>query len=180
MSWSIAQRLAASSWTSLLAGVLASVVAFSAFFLDKKQSDLGSWKVIGSAGDPALLKQYASEVSALRTELKEMRSRLDTLSKLPEHSKTGAELAKLSRMMSEMQSKQAKIEQAILSNPAKALEIPLMQRDLESLRSSQQASAVALKDAVDRVYDLNKWLLGAMAVSVLSLALGTFLRRKPE
>lgn len=72
----------------------------------------------------------------------------------------------------------SKIEGAILTTPAKALEIPLIQRDIESLRSSQVSALAAMKDGIDRLYDINKWLLGAMAVSVVTLALSNFLRPK--
>lgn len=49
-----------------------------------------------------------------------------------------------------------KLENAILTTPSKALEIPLLQRDLENTKISQQAMISAVKDGVDRVYDLNK------------------------
>jgi hypothetical protein len=58
------------------------------------------------------------------------------------------------------------------------LEIPLLQRDLENLKVSQQANIQAVKDGVDRIYDLNKWLLGAMALSIIALAIGNFLKAK--
>jgi hypothetical protein len=35
---------------------------------------------------------------------------------------------------------------------------------------------LAVKESVDRIYDINKWLLGGMAVSVIALAIGNFFK----
>jgi hypothetical protein len=77
---------------------------------------------------------------------------------------------------SDLTTHQTKIESVILENPSKALEVPLLRRDLDNVKEQQQANVVAMRESVDRIYDLNKWLLGAMAVSVVSLAFGNLLK----
>jgi hypothetical protein len=56
--------------------------------------------------------------------------------------------------------------------------MPLFQRDLENIRISEQSNSSVLKDSVDRIYDLNKWLLGAMAISIITLAVANFFKAK--
>jgi hypothetical protein len=68
------------------------------------------------------------------------------------------------------------LEKVIMTDPAKALQVPLIQRDLEALKAAQQIATAQTKDAVDRIYDLNKWLFGGMAISVMTLAIGNLLR----
>ncbi|HVN95357.1 MAG TPA: hypothetical protein VMT62_02920 [Syntrophorhabdaceae bacterium] len=97
----------------------------------------------------------------------------------PKESKgTPGEIRRLQVSLKDIDSRLGKLEAAILSTPSKALEIPLLQRDIENIKVAQQSGVASLRDSVDRVYDLNKWLLGAMAVSIISLALATFLKGK--
>lgn len=95
---------------------------------------------------------------------------------LPREGKTVLDIQIIQKRIEDIRDRQAKIEQVILANPAKALEIPLIQRDLDGLKAVQQANIQAVKEGVDRIYDLNKWLLGAMAISVIALAIGNFLK----
>jgi hypothetical protein len=45
-------------------------------------------------------------------------------------------------------------------------EDPLLVFVLDNLKASQNAAILNLKDSVGRIYALNKWLLGAMAVAL--------------
>jgi hypothetical protein len=108
--------------------------------------------------------------------VKKVEQRIQSLSAIPKEDALNSEIQNIKASTIELTAKQARIESAILESPSKALEMPLLRRDLDSLRQLQQSSLVAMKESVDRVYDLNKWLLGAMAVSVISLALSNLLK----
>ena len=49
-------------------------------------------------------------------------------------------------------------------------------RDLDTIKDNQAISAVNVKQEIDRVYDINKWLLGAMSVSIITMGLSNFLK----
>jgi hypothetical protein len=87
-------------------------------------------------------------------------------------------LSALDARLKQIEQKQQRIERVIMADPNKALELPLMRRDLEALEERQAVSNEATRRSVEQVYDLSKWLIGALAVGVLSLALNTLLRRK--
>ena len=65
-----------------------------------------------------------------------------------------------------------------MTSPDKALEMPLMRRDIDNMRDSNTQSLTTIKQSVDQVYDLTKWLLGALAVGVFSLAIANFFTKK--
>ncbi len=126
-----------------------------------------------------------SEVSAIRAEIAQIRQALaaaprpqSTASGPPATDAVAQQIAQTQASVQALAARLEKMEGAILASPAKALEIPLLQRDVENLRSTQANAIAAVKDGVDRLYDINKWLLGAMAVSVITLALSNFLRPK--
>lgn len=74
----------------------------------------------------------------------------------------------------------AKLEGAIMRRPDSALAIPMIRRDLDHLKDSNAQAIGAIKNSVDQVYDLAKWLIGALAVGVLSLAVTNLLTRRKE
>ena len=89
-------------------------------------------------------------------------------------------LSALDARLKQLEQKQQRIERVIIADPNKALELPLIRRDLEALEERQAVSIEATRRSVEQVYDLSKWLIGALAVGVLSLALNTLLRRKDQ
>lgn len=80
-----------------------------------------------------------------------------------------------------IEARQARLEEAILTTPEKALSMPLLRRDLEATREANSQALTALKANVDQVYDLTKWFIGALAVGIFSLAIPNLLSlRKSE
>jgi hypothetical protein len=85
------------------------------------------------------------------------------------------QLESLKIQINQTTEKQRRIENVILENPQRSLELPMIRRDIEEIRTSQKQDVVYLNQGIDRIYDFNKWLLGGMAVSVLLLGLDRFI-----
>ena len=54
----------------------------------------------------------------------------------------------------------------------------MLRRDLESVREANAQGLAAVRQSVDQVYDLSKWLLGALVVGILSLAISNYFTKK--
>ena len=93
---------------------------------------------------------------------------------------TSPDLTALAKRLSDIEASQAKLNTLILASPDKALELPLMRRDFDDARARQADEVAALKRDIDRVYDLNKWLLGGIAVSIMTLGFANFLKAPPR
>jgi septal ring factor EnvC (AmiA/AmiB activator) len=126
------------------------------------------------------INELRSEIAAIRADVDKLEVDIQAFSQLPSGSETTRKLNQLKSSLDELEMRESKLEDAILDNPAKALEIPLLQRDLDSVRTNQEVNFLALRDAVGQVYDLNKWLLGAMAISIITLAISNFLKGKEK
>ena len=128
--------------------------------------------------------QINESISTVRKEvniqLDEMKKLITTVAPLPNEDKLYIQVQQLNSTVNELKSREDKLEAVILSNPTKALEMPLFQRDLENLKISEQSNSSVLKDSVDRIYDLNKWLLGAISISLITLALANFIKPKEK
>ena len=173
---SLISGMPVSAFLSVIAGIVATLVASFTVFQSVTKIEIGDLGFKIEQVDTT--KNINSEIASLRADLKQVKDNVDALTKIPEDSKAGIQLKQIQTILTDLQTRQEKLEAVILTNPAKALEIPLLQRDLESVKAQQQVSVLAMKESVDRIYDLNKWLLGAMAVSIVTLALSNFLKGK--
>ena len=117
-------------------------------------------------------------IDRLSVQINELQKHFASLSSIPAENTLSIEIQKLNTAQDALSTREEKLEFAIMRNPAQALEVPLLRRDLDNLKDAQQAAYSTLKDSVDRIYDLNKWLLGAMAISIVTLAVGNLLKPK--
>lgn len=139
---------------------------------------LGSKAAIDSRGklDDAFIRQ----IKLLRADVNSLQQGQASLSQLPQGNRAAAQIAGLTSKLDAVERRQSQLEQAIMSSPEKALTMPLMRRDIDNMKDSNAQNLAAIKQSVDQVYDLTKWLLGALAIGVLSLAIANFLGRKRD
>ncbi|MHB8950196.1 MAG: hypothetical protein ACYC4S_14170 [Rhodoferax sp.] len=169
-------RLELASWAAgLISVVVASITATSAFNFGK---DIASTRV-----DPKVLLAVQSEAKTLQQEVATLKASMASIQAASASApisptEVGRKVTANAAQLADVSTRLQRLEQAILATPAKALEIPLIQRDIEAIKQAQITSTAALKDSVDRVYDQNKWLLGGVSVSILALGLSAFLRAK--
>jgi len=161
---------------SLLAAMIVAIL--SGYIAVKKTVGIEIPGLQQQAVSAEVKKELQLEIEALRSQVKTLKLDTQKLTQLPPENKMAIQFAHTQESVTGLGSRLEKIEAAILASPAKALEIPLLQRDIENLRITQQSSLIAVKEGVDRLYDINKWLLGAMAISIITLALSNFLRPK--
>jgi hypothetical protein len=126
----------------------------------------------------ARIAEVNSRVSSLQKTLDALTEHLKSISNVPAESALNLQLQQMQTSVSDLSSRLGKLESVILENPVKALEIPVMKREIDDFKASEKAQLKSVKDSVDRVYDLSKWLLGGIAVSIFSLAVGTLLKSK--
>ena len=127
--------------------------------------------------DSVATNRLRQQVNALEQQLQAVNAALTDQSPSTEV-KLAAQLASMQKILEDTRVRIEKLETVILDNPAKALELHLMRRDLENVQAVQAANMASVKDGADRLYDLLKWIVGATAISILSLALTTFLKGK--
>jgi hypothetical protein len=122
------------------------------------------------------MERVKSELDHLSTEFNDIRDSVKAASNLPEKSKLSFQLQQIQKSVADIQNREGQLEQVILTSASRALEIPLIKRDLENLKATQQTAILTIKEDFDRTYDLSKWLLGALAVGIITLAIGNFLK----
>lgn len=71
------------------------------------------------------------------------------------------------------------LKKIILVNPAKALLLPLMQKDIAEIEKRRTTLAAAIQAEVGRIYDFSKWFLALMSMLAVGLVtMGVIQRSK--
>lgn len=170
--------------TSLLAAIAtlvgaASVVGAVLAILHLKLAQVSSVTIRGASQDEA----QASNFRQLIKRLDKDEAAINGLSNSPPtNSALSAQLKELQSVVGNTSSQVAELDKAIMASPEKALEIPLLQRDLQNVKADDEAAIVALREEINRLYGLGEWFLGlmfTMAVGIISLAVSNFLPRIP-
>jgi hypothetical protein len=119
-----------------------------------------------------------AELDKLAADLKSIQTELREAAGLPKDAKLAVAQQQIQRTVKDIAERQERLEQIIVSNPVKALEMSILQRDLETIKATQQSSLTAVKATVDRISSLTKWALAAMALCIVLLAASVSLKSK--
>lgn len=155
--------------SAVLAVTLASASLAGLFGADTntKFGDTMGFERFQSAADRA-------QITSLQLKLNELQAQMRQRKPATIEPLTTTEALQLSNRMDAIEARQRRIEVTITNNPARSLELPLMRRDIDNLRDNTAKLVDNLEQGIDRTYDLSKWLLGGLAVSVIGLGLSSF------
>jgi hypothetical protein len=165
--------------SALALGITVSL--FFGFFTDGQKSLTGNElneKVIVIETN---IEKQTKYISNMKSEIINLGDSLDSLSNLPEGSQWKTEASKISQRVVNIEDKLTALEQALTLDPAKALAIPILRKDLDNAEENIRNELKQTKAEIDRIYDQNKWFIGlmlTMALSVLGMAVGSFFGRK--
>lgn len=125
------------------------------------------------------LRRQTAQISSLRAEVGRLQAEVQALRKTPDRSSMGAQVASLAVTASDLRMRQQRLEVAIMDDPARALQVPLIRRDLDNLIAQQVQQGEAQRRDVERLYQLVIGLFAALAVSVLAPGLlGAWMTRR--
>jgi len=116
--------------------------------------------------------------AAQRARIDALSNYVDTVSRTGSPNATTAGIAQLQARVVTVEHKQAEIEKVILASPASALAIPMLRKDLDNVRDRSAADLAANNAAIDRIYDLNKYVVLTIFASIVLLAITQFLKPK--
>ncbi|HEY0076824.1 MAG TPA: hypothetical protein VGB77_22260 [Abditibacteriaceae bacterium] len=167
-------------WTSVVLAVFSLLSAFAVFWLNDAPKDTYQSP---KAYSIVQVRQLERDLEKIKQDLKQIKGNIAYLTQVSKKDKTQLPLQATNRSITQLQSKISRLEQVIMNSPTKAIELPLMRKDLDSLKEKSEADLVVVRQEVDRVYDQNKWFVGlifTMALAVLSLVVGNFLKKDQE
>lgn len=164
-----------SSVIAVAAGVLGLVLSVSPLFNQITDTSVTNETKILTAIDTTTV-----ELDKLKGDIKRLDEELKKLATVSGTEPTSVQLKAFSNKIDETQSRITNLEKVIMDNPAKALEMPLVRKDLTELEKTHRDDLVAARQEIERIYDLSKWFLGLMvtsSIAIIGLAISNFFKR---
>jgi hypothetical protein len=113
------------------------------------------------------LRQHTNALTRLDAEVARLRTEIQALRSAPDRTSIGAQVASLDVAITDLRQRQGRLEAAIMEDPARALQVPLLRRDLDNLVAQQVQQMETQRRDVERLYQLLIGLFAALAVSIL-------------
>jgi len=154
--------------TAMLATLIAGVLSFSTGHIIS-QKDLN-----------AASSYLSSDFEVVNVKLERLKQQLEIVQELPKDISVATSIELIQKDVEYLNNKFKSIEKVILNSPEKALEIPMLKRDIESLQKQQNLSIQSLGREISRAYDTMKWVIGTILLGIVGLAISVFLREKQK
>ena len=165
------------SFLSLLAGTFVGLTSLALFAVMTSETDLK--RVIDDFAFPQVSKLDDEMLQRLAA----LEQRLAAITQLPEGYKPEMQAVEMEQRIIALETSLSVIEKAVVDNPERAMSIPMLRRDIDSLAEISALTAAQSRDDIGRIYDQNKWFIGLMAtiaIAVIGLAVGNLRRSKEE
>lgn len=118
---------------------------------------------------------------AIRSDLSDLKKEISAITSVPDGAAWKKESIAIKQRVATLESKLRALENALTSNPEKALAVPILRKDLDNAQKVFKSEVSQTRAEVNRLYDQNKWFIGLMftiAVSVLGMAVSNFMGKK--
>jgi hypothetical protein len=128
---------------------------------------------------PSLTEQaqiQGRDISELKKLIEGERADIEGLRKVtvtgPSEIGMNQRIAQLENSLGALKERLANYEAAIGDEPAKKLAVPMLRKDMDTLRDEHKSDLTEIHNEMSRTFDLMKWLLGLLGVGSLVSTLG--------
>lgn len=169
-----------SSWISTAMLILGLLYALGGFFTSENKSVSIPMSFYDSSivsRRISILEGKFKRISVIDSLLKVQQERLSTFPNKDFNSE------RTQRDLDEVKMTVNELEKVIMNNPEKAISILLLKNELENTKTHIQREQVAIKDEIEHVYDMNKWIIGlviSLLVSIMVLNVGNILSKSKK
>ncbi|EHK7543265.1 hypothetical protein ICR46_003605 [Vibrio cholerae] len=163
----------ASTYSALLAVLMSVLAGVLTFTVDKSIPK----KEIDLVQNSILIAQTKSE---LESELAVLKAQLGELTKVPENVSISSTLTEFERKLNSLEKQVTAINSVILESPEKAIEIPMLKRDIKSMQERYESSIDSLEREIARAYETITWVIGTILLGILGLAASVLFREQRD
>ena len=177
----------ARTWSTIVSGMTSSIaVAITAammfgLFFDERKTLNNSELTSELEAVKVQFEKTNIKLSNIEKSITSIRQELTTITSLPEGSEWKTEASRMNQQLLTVSEKLGALESALTVDPAKALAVPILRKDLNNINKSLESEIKQSKAEIDRIYDQNKWFIGLMftiALSVLGMVVTNFVSKK--
>ncbi|SAE10441.1 hypothetical protein [Enterobacter hormaechei] len=116
----------------------------------------------------------AKEINMYRDEVVQLRNTLAALKNTSTLTPENVRIEVLESKVTEIEKKVNALNDILGSNPEKAMALPLMRKDLDSLNTSLKVVSDYSDKQLERFINLFYWIIGVLAGGIISIAAGLY------
>lgn len=128
-------------------------------------------------GIPPEIEIIPSQVFGLSQQIDSIQNQINGLSQIPVDNAINIRLANIQFDINTLKDQLKSLNNAILDNPSKAIELPLMRKDIDQISKDQTEAIAQLQGNLNQLVDLGKWLIGGIYFSVIGLIISALFSR---
>ncbi|HEY0069149.1 MAG TPA: hypothetical protein VGE04_04185 [Chloroflexia bacterium] len=167
-----------------ITGVVLSFVALGALLIAliaNPSSDLNPFDSdLSRTAQRQQIASLRSDLIRMESDLAHLSEEVNALSRVPEDVSVAAQLGSLNSSLDNLHERFTRIESIIIADPAKALELPLIRKDIDSIREVNQSEAAAIRQDIERSYTLIIGTILTLALAVLATAFSNITKKGKE
>jgi hypothetical protein len=171
---------AVSNRLRVVAAITGTVLVFAGMYFSLITSPTATSSQSANQATSQNLGELKNQIDLIRKDVDQLKGQINSISQPNNQSATNIRLSKIDTDLTNVISKTTTLEQIIMQDPAKALEIPLLKKDMESSNKDLESNISSLKGDIERIYQLFFAFVIAMAISVLALAIGNLFQGKEK
>lgn len=169
---------------SSIMGLTSVLVAFVALIIQFSNgngiSSGPAGRVLMGVSNEQAIQDLKAEIISIKSDQAKINSRIDGLTQIPGQTVSSVEITELKNTQSNLDNRFSRIENILVQDPLKSLEIPLMRKDLDNLVSTTDLQIALLRQDVERSYNLMLVTIVALAIAVLAPALSNIFKKSKD
>ncbi|KAE9687803.1 hypothetical protein GP718_03295 [Escherichia coli] len=118
--------------------------------------------------------KIVKEISVYRDEVFQLRNTLTALKNTSTLTPENVRIEELEGKLNEVQKKVNTLSNILSDNPEKAMSLPLMRKDLDSLNTSIKVVSDYSDKQLERFITLFYWIIGVLTIGIISIAAGLY------
>jgi hypothetical protein len=171
------------------AAVLATVAYFATTFVDQQRlKDEALRSRVQTMEVQNELRTLEARISGANAKIEQSVAAIaKTAGKVPDSPQSLRQIALLNQdidtitsSLTTMRSEIETINSALVTNPEKALTVPLLRKDVDELKAETQRDMDSLRGEMTRGYDLNRWLIGLILAVLIGTVVNNAIQSKSQ
>lgn len=123
-------------------------------------------------------QELSESINIINREIDTIKSQLEDLIKVPESIQVAAKIKELDLHVAELNKKYDTIGKTILASPEKALDIPMLRRDISELRNRYESEIRSLEREHTNFSETIRWVIGSIIIGIIAIAVNIFYKGK--
>jgi hypothetical protein len=121
---------------------------------------------------------FQEEIKGLSDEIDKLKVQLKSIAEIPKDNPLAPKIALIESDLSKLKNDLDNLNYVIIDSPNKALQIPLLKKDMDSMKKEIILRFSSLEKSINKSYDIVKWVIGTILLSILGLAVSILLQQR--